>query len=325
MDRYHNVLMNLYTSPESYILERVVNREEVCSYSLRGEDVEIYRDQDHLEVLFKEHVSSTPLNAINLVIAMNRDLYETYVTLSMNILRLRSPLLTPYDMCRMRCTKQGERAQPLLIDVAVQRLPMGELLSTALEDASFSTMEKIYSSIANLEQALRDGGLEFERLRAEDVILGKDKQLYPFRYDTLHFDRTRPSDERVAECDMLRSDVARISGRDMWLNHYFPGVNPYRTTLCDIDGGHISCRAPHEGLIAIEDAEGWGFVDIYNRVVIEPKYMSVSDFKLGMAVVQLFETECYGVIDSSGEYIAEPIYGTIRIDDNGDIFHGESF
>jgi peptidyl-prolyl cis-trans isomerase SurA len=55
----------------------------------------------------------------------------------------------------------------------------------------------------------------------------------------------------------------------------------------------------HEGLAAVEHPTGWGFVDSDNRIVIEPKYEWVNDFREGRAEVQA--AEGMGLIDKRGE------------------------
>ncbi len=324
MDRVRSTLIDLYTSPEHYRLEQVISSRSVSIIDPTGETSLLYRHSDRIEIITTE--SDTPnAHSTNIIIPISQELPPKYNTLALELLRRRLPMLTPYEICRMKCLKRGERLQPLLIDVVVQNLPLGERLSDVVNYATYKIADEIYAAIAYLEQAIRDNKLIFDSLQAEDLILGKDGRLYPFRYDTLRFDHPRDVDARIEECETLREYVALVSGYQMSRQSYPPKINPYRETLCDIYGGHISCRAPHEGLIAVEDADGWGFVDLGNRVVIETKYMQVSDFSMGRAVVQLFETERFGVIDRSGEYILQPIYGGIRLNDDGGITHWKCF
>ncbi|MBO7169441.1 MAG: thioredoxin, partial [Rikenellaceae bacterium] len=53
--------------------------------------------------------------------------------------------------------------------------------------------------------------------------------------------------------------------------------------------GHLEVRFPHEGVVAVRQITGWGFVDCENRIVIEPQYDWVSDFCEGRAEVETFE------------------------------------
>ena len=76
--------------------------------------------------------------------------------------------------------------------------------------------------------------------------------------------------------------------------------------------GHLSVRLMREGLAAVEDATGWGFVDSDNRIVVEPKYEWVSDFREGRAEVQT--AEGMGLIDKHGEYIILPRYKIVEYD-----------
>ena len=61
-----------------------------------------------------------------------------------------------------------------------------------------------------------------------------------------------------------------------------------------------------EWLIAVEDNEGWGFVDSQNRYIIPPQYLWVNDFREGRTEVET--AEGMGLIDKQGNYIIPPLY-----------------
>lgn len=77
--------------------------------------------------------------------------------------------------------------------------------------------------------------------------------------------------------------------------------------------GHMEVRFPHEGVVAVRQITGWGFVDCENRIVIEPQYDWVSDFCEGRAEVETFEG--MGLIDKSGCYIIPPCYYIVKFDE----------
>lgn len=76
--------------------------------------------------------------------------------------------------------------------------------------------------------------------------------------------------------------------------------------------GHLSVRPMREGLAAVEDSSGWGFVDSENRAVVEAKYIWVNDFYEGRAEVE--STQGMGLIDKQGAYIVEPRYSIVEYD-----------
>lgn len=69
---------------------------------------------------------------------------------------------------------------------------------------------------------------------------------------------------------------------------------------------------PHEGLIAVESEQGWGYVDCNGCEVIKPQYIWANDFCEGRAEVQT--PQGMGLIDKQGEYVIDPIYEAVEFD-----------
>ncbi len=298
-------LLDLYTKPESYLFE---SDSSIC-YTIY--ESHIYRSSEAIELIVEGECGLNG-HLMSLIIPMSEASIERYREISKELIAHRLPLLSQYEMCRMRCTKMGDRSQPLSVDVITQRLPHGELLSTMVEGASPREVERLYGAVANLERYIKISGVRFRDLRAVDMIYGEDGRLYPFRYDYLEFDIERG--ECIEECDALRREIEWLSGYSASSWEYLSEESPYSTTLCDVLGGYISCRAASEGLIAVESLDGWGFVDSLNRVVVAPKYLSVTDFAGGRSVVRSMDNERYGVIDIRGEYLMRTIYDSIKVD-----------
>ena len=76
--------------------------------------------------------------------------------------------------------------------------------------------------------------------------------------------------------------------------------------------GHLSVRPIREGLAAVEDESGWGFVDSENRSVVPSVYLWVNDFCEGRAEVET--AKGMGLIDKAGRYIIEPRYEVVEYD-----------
>lgn len=62
-----------------------------------------------------------------------------------------------------------------------------------------------------------------------------------------------------------------------------------------------------EGLAPVRIGGKFGFIDTNGTLVIQPQFMSISDFENGLNVVCIDEQH-YGVIDRDGNYVIPPIY-----------------
>ncbi len=307
-------LVALYTMPEKFYIE-------VADMELFGDEpwVHVQRTKNAIELFADWRVDGNS-HPVNIIVPVTEEAMELLVEINAELVRLRAPFLTQYQLHRAAAWRVDQRTQSTLCRVMMQQLPLGERLSVAAIGASVRTAERLYAAVDNLEQAMSICGVRFDRLRPEDLIVGIDGRLYPFRYDKIYFE-VDEQDEIVAaeppleECQQLRKEIEELCSHAPQQSHYPTEPNPYSNSLCDIYGGYIYCREPHEGLIAVEDLDGWGFVDEMHSVVVEPKYLSVSDFRGGFAVVQIAEDGLFGLIDRGGRFILEPIYTLLEIDE----------
>ncbi|MFI3269240.1 MAG: WG repeat-containing protein [Rikenellaceae bacterium] len=312
-------LVALYSMPERFYIE-------LADMELFGDEpwVHVKRTENAIELIadWRADENSHP---VNIIIPVTEEAMEMLVEINAELVRLRAPFLTQYQLHRAVAWRIDQRTQPTLCRAMMQQLPLGERLSIAAIGASVRTAERLYAAVDNLEQAMSICGVRFDSLRPEDLIVGIDGRLYPFRYDNIYFevddqDRIVAAEPPLEECQQLRKEIEELCSHAPQQSHYPTETNPYSSSLSDIYGGYIYCREPHEGLIAVEDMDGWGFVDEMHSVVVEPKYLSVSDFKGGFAVVQIAEDELYGLIDRRGRFILEPIYTLLEVDkSSGDI------
>ncbi len=316
-------LIALYTMPQC---ERIV----VAGLELCGDDesVDIHRTESALELLFDCHYGANS-NPTNIIIPITKEAMERLSEINTELIRLRAPFITQYQRNRAVVYRREKLTQPLLCEAMVQQLPMGELLQRAALRAGARSAERLYAALDNLERAMAICGVRFDELNAEDIIVGSDGRLYPFRYDMIYFevddqDCVIAAEQPLEECQELRREIERLSEHPPKQRLYPTEAKPYSNTLSDIYGGYIYCREPREGLIAVEDLDGWGFVDEAHSVIIEPQYLSVSDFSVGIAVVQLTDSERYGVIDRQGNFLVEPLYALIEIDSESGSIRVES-
>ncbi len=73
----------------------------------------------------------------------------------------------------------------------------------------------------------------------------------------------------------------------------------------------------HDGLAIFEEGF-WGAINTSGETVIQPKYLSMSNFYKGTAVVKTETGE--GIINTKGNYILQPTYHIIRNDKHPDVF-----
>ena len=83
--------------------------------------------------------------------------------------------------------------------------------------------------------------------------------------------------------------------------------------LPDLSDGHFETHSLFEGLAAVYDPDGWGFVDKSNRAVIKPRFAWVNDFREGRAEVKTKRGRM-GLIDKRGRYVIKPYYKIVEYD-----------
>lgn len=188
----------------------------------------------------------------------------------------------------------------ILCEVLPDALPLSDAMAQV---SSAAEAEAIVRALDALQAELQRVDLSHNNLREENILIDSECRLYPIRwyYAT---DGVGGDDEAF---DKLRAKVAR-SAESLELHDVATAYNA--TPRLE---GHLSVRPLHEGLAAVEDESGWGFVDCENRVVVEPKYLWVNNFREGRAEVQT--TEGMGLVDRTGAYIVEPKYEIVEFDE----------
>ena len=190
-------------------------------------------------------------------------------------------------------------------DVLCEPLPKGEpfrdVLATIADDDEAA---QLMDAVDELQARLFRAGVSHNNIREENIVVGDDYQLSLVRwyYAT---DGVGGDDEAF---DALRR---KIASQCESITLHEPDFSLYQSSVT-LDG-HLSVRFMHEGLAAVEQQTGWGFVDSDNRIVIEPKYEWVNDFREGRAEVQT--AEGMGLIDKCGEYVIPPCYKIVEFDE----------
>ena len=188
-----------------------------------------------------------------------------------------------------------ERYCDIVLEMLPVALPFADALATAACDEQYASA--LLGSLSALQTALCESNISHNNLRADNILIDNHDRLYPIRW----YYATSTNDGDSAALQAIKDELNKILTNNL---------------LCDIDTasydtpstleGHLSIGKMSEGLIAVEDAEGWGFVDSQNRYIISPQYLWVNDFREGRTEVET--TEGMGLIDKQGNYIIPPLY-----------------
>lgn len=179
-------------------------------------------------------------------------------------------------------------------------LPFADALATIADDEEAA---QIMDALDELQARLLRADVSHNNIREENIVIGEDYRLWLVRW----YYATDGAGGDAAAFDALRGKVAAKCEGMALREPDFDGYNVAQPL-----DGHLSVRLMREGLAAVEDATGWGFVDSDNRIVVEPKYEWVSDFRESRAEVQT--AEGMGLIDKHGEYIILPRYKIVEYD-----------
>lgn len=131
------------------------------------------------------------------------------------------------------------------------------------------------AALDTLETALRELNFSHNNLRAGNLRWSGGR-FVPLRYHDAHFG---PSGDGAA-FESLREQVRRTAD-PMCVGDTEAVYTPHRRLT-----GHRWTSHVFEGLVCVEDDEGFGFVDTENNPVIRPQYTWAGDFREGRAEVE---------------------------------------
>ncbi len=188
-------------------------------------------------------------------------------------------------------------------DILREPLPSGEPFADALAAvADEEDAHRLINAINELQGALLCADLSHNAVREDNIILTDrgEARLVRWYYAT---EGTGGDDEAFEGLREKIRSQAHMVVRDEESMQY--NVAP---TL----DNHLYVRPLHEGLAAVEESTGWGFVDSENQVVIEPVFRWVGDFYEGRAEVE--SESGMGLINREGEFVILPIYDSVEYD-----------
>lgn len=215
---------------------------------------------------------------------------------------LNTPFVARMDILREEMLYEDSLGNTARCDIMLETLPDGESFADALATAASDTQYavELLSSVKALQESLHRANLSHNNLRIENIMIDRENHLYPIRW-------YYATAEAGGDEDALKSIISSLE--------------QYATTNILREGdyapynveqrfdGHLCVGNMFEGLVAVEDAEGWGFVDGDNRTVIAAQYLWVNDFREGRAEVET--ATGMGLIDKQGRYIIPPQYDIV--------------
>ncbi len=226
---------------------------------------------------------------------------------------LRSTMLLDYRTLPDELNYIDSRGTLHNADLLLQEVPAGKLLYNCINTMKAQPLNR---AIDRLENELKRLKLSLPNLKAENIIVAEDGQLYPIR---LHY--ATLNSECSPEIDCLRSFVTETLHLDPEAIEYVnkniestKGENEEKINPLNALYGYKSVGNPFEGMCVAENQEGYGYIGTDGQEIIPPKYLWAGDMREGRAEVET--TEGMGLIDAQGNYIIEPRYQIVDFDPN---------
>lgn len=213
--------------------------------------------------------------------------------------RLNTDWLTEYRILpgELRWTDAAGCAQSC--DLVLQHLPAGRPFSKVLYE---KPTDELLAALDALQSALRELNFTHNNLRG-DNLLWTGGRFIPLRYHHASFNTPGGDD---AAFEALREQVRQCAD-PMCVSDVTASYTPLRRLT-----GHIRTGNVFEGLICVEDAGGFGYVDTDNNPVIPAQFDWAGDFREGRAEVET--PTGMGLIDRQGCYVIPPEYEIVKYD-----------
>ncbi len=282
MDLSIRKITNIFANPELYSIR--IGDECI---PLHGDGVKVRRSNKYIEIINSRYI---------ITIAMTVSYLKHCKALERELSRLSTSPFTPYyhKWRRILATSHDD----IFADVIIQEFPEGELLTKFLVSADKEELQMVLGAIQHLEEMVDSLNGSFETLSPNDIIIGEDGLLYPFRYDKLHF---RRSPGEVSGCDALRKYISKEITDFIMPTATYPRRERY--------SGHLATDTLHEDRIVVEDPTGAGYIDSSNVSVIPSIFISADRFAEGRAMVE--SKDGFGLINTDGEYLLPTIYESL--------------
>ena len=214
------------------------------------------------------------------------------------------PIVPEIEILRdeMRCG--SSTPTPYYCDILLEPLPEGRTLDEAIrETVDAAEAAELLGALDTLQKSLAEANVSLFNLRPENIVVDGAGTLHPVRW-YYAADGTGRDDEAF---DDIRRRITELFPQAASAPTHEAPRPPHRLE------GHFEARPLFEGLAAVYDPEGWGFVDKRNRTVIRPRFAWVNDFREGRAEVKTKRGRM-GLIDKQGRYVIKPYYKIVEYD-----------
>lgn len=208
--------------------------------------------------------------------------------------RLNTPWLASYRILPGELHWTDAEGVDQRCDLVLQHLPPGRPFSKVIYEKS---IDQLLAGLDALQAALRELGFTHNNLRSDNLRWSDDGRIIPLRYHDAYFGEPGGDD---AAFEALRSEV-RQSADPMRVSDVAASYSPLRRLT-----GHLSTGNVFEGLIWVQDEDGFGYVDTDNNPVIPVQFRWAGDFHEGRAEVDT--PTGMGLIDRQGCYVIPPEY-----------------
>lgn len=195
-------------------------------------------------------------------------------------------------------------------DLVLQHLPAGREFAEALLAEDKATL---LAALDTLQAAL--GELEFTHNNLKETNLRWHRgRFVPIRYYDARIGTAELGTGDREAFAALRHRIAEAPAPRQTANDVTAHYNPLRRLT-----GHRWTSHVFEGLVCVEDDNGFGFVDTDNNPVIPAQFVWAGDFREGRAEVQT--QTGMGLIDRRGCYVIPPEYEIVDYDPAASVVH----
>ena len=193
--------------------------------------------------------------------------------------------------------------------LVLQLLPGREFSEALLSEdkpvllAALDTLRDTLRELEFTHNNLREGNLRWHRGR-----------FVPIRYYDARIGASDNSEGDAEAFEALKRRIGDAPAPRQSVNDVTTPYDPMRRLT-----GHRWTSHVFEGLVCVEDEDGFGFVDTNNNPVIPSHFLWAGDFHEGRAEVQT--PTGMGLIDRHGSYVIPPEYEIVDYDPAVSIVH----
>lgn len=195
-------------------------------------------------------------------------------------------------------------------DLVLQHLPAGREFAEALLAEDKTTLAR---GARRLAGGARGAGIHAQQPQGSEPPLAPGR-FVPIRYYDARIGAAEPGTADREAFDVLRHRIAEAPVPRQTANDVTVPYNPLRSLT-----GHRWTSHVFEGLVCVEDDNGFGFVDTDNNPVIPAQFVWAGDFREGRAEVQT--QTGMGLIDRRGCYVIPPEYEIVDYDPAASVVH----